>query len=207
MTHDVCNLFVKSSSQISQQKAAMVDEMNGEILRNGGSIFVDTFGSRMMPLMVPGSIVRVLGCTIENLRFGDVVLLKTDNEKNGSFLVHRIIKIQNNLGKISLRTKGDSSVKDLQLFDESACLGKAEYVVTSDSEFTLTKWLWRPINIVAAILSYFNTIVLVTRILIGAKKNLSRQILVQRLSSSLLKRIVRMGIRFSTIRKTDLQAF
>jgi hypothetical protein len=155
----------------------------------------------MRYLIDPGSVVTVRGGPIDEVRMGDVVLLKTHESLSGHFLIHRVISIHRDRGKLWLRTKGDSSPRDLQRFTAKTCLGKVTLVATPKMQFRLDRRFWRPINVVAAYLSRFSAYFVENTPLLRGKSPPQRQILPQRVANSILKRLLRLGKKRSRVRE------
>jgi signal peptidase I len=172
-----------------------VFEMLVEILQRRGVVTFSTYGTSMQPLIPPGSLVQVQGCSIEQVRVGDVVLLDS-GYAGPKRLIHRVMKIRRTPDGIQLYTKGDSSPRDRQFFTERDCLGKALTINTSGREFSLNAPIWRPINVLVAYLSSFQAL-FTDGVLWFRKRDFTHQILPQRLALSCIKRLVLVGKRFS----------
>jgi len=183
--------LTRFTSDIGPESSEALNAMLAEVLSRGGIVSLSTIGTSMRPLITAGFTVRVHGCPLSKMKFGDIVLLRK-HTKYGKFLIHRIIKIKRTSEGIKVYTKGDSSPSDLQLFNEETCLGKVKNIITEAEEFNLEKWIWRPINITAALLSKFSAI-FVDGLPFFPKKDPRRLILPQRLALSLLKRLVYVG--------------
>ena len=81
----------------------------------------DIVSSSMAPMLNINDLAFVKNCNIEDLKEDDVITFKTES----GFITHRIHKINNDNGKISFVTKGDSNkVADTKVVDFSEVEGK-----------------------------------------------------------------------------------
>lgn len=181
------------SYKITSNQRAAYREMLEEALSKQGDIEFETTGTSMRYMLGDGDRVVVRGCRIENFRFGDVVLLKDREQENRMYIVHRIIKIKREAGVIRIETKGDSSPKDCFLFDAETCLGKVVRFQRHGGVYSLEHKIWSFLDPVIALMSrwvsYFSEQ--------AAKRGKKKQVLIQRILHSIIKRLVKLGMFFS----------
>jgi signal peptidase I len=154
-----------------------------------------TFGTSMRPLLARGDVVAVRGCTITEVRVGNVVVLNIDRDNN-KYLLHRVIRKVGSGEHARLITKGDSSPRDLQHFTREHCVAKVREIYQEGHACAIHEGVWRPINLAVAGLSWFSSL-FVDGYPFIRKKDFRRQVLPQRLSNSALKRLVRLGKRLT----------
>ena len=172
-------------------------EIIAEILLRGGEVAFRTFGSSMYPLIKNGSTVRVEGCQIHKIRFGDIVLITTGNTESEEYILHRVIKIRQQNGNIEIHTKGDSnSDKDPCFATKKSFFGKLIGITTNNTEFNMRMKIWKHINVIIAGLSAFSAL-FTGDFFFFKRHNSHKKILPQRLANSALKRLVYLGKRLS----------
>ena len=179
--------------RLTQQQRAAYREMIEETLGSQGDVEFETSGTSMRYMLTKGDRVVVRGCKISEFRFGDVVLLKDREQENRLYLVHRIVSIKNQDGEIRIETKGDSSPKDCFLFNSETCLGKVICFTHRGQAYSLQHKVWTFLDPAIALMSlwvsYFSEQ--------AAKRGKKKQVLVQRLLHSIIKRLVRLGMQLS----------
>ena len=79
-------------------------EMALEILRAGGTLRLKTFGTSMVPSLWPGDTVLIKTKPVDDLRYGDIVLIAREDR----LVVHRVVEIGQTEGIAYLVTRGDS---------------------------------------------------------------------------------------------------
>lgn len=164
-----------------------------ETLRKQGEIEFTTTGTSMRYMMGDGDHVVVRGCEIGGFRFGDVVLLKVREQENRLYVVHRIINILRDGDKIQIETKGDSSPKDGFLFDAETCLGKVISFRRHGHVYSLEHPIWKLFDPMIALMSrwvsHFSEQ--------AARRGKKKQVLIQRLLHSIIKRLAKVGMYLS----------
>jgi signal peptidase I len=75
-----------------------------EILRTRSPLHVRAFGTSMLPFIWPGDILEIEHCDAAEIGIGDVIRFM----QAGRFVIHRVVAIHNDCGKISWITRGDA---------------------------------------------------------------------------------------------------
>jgi signal peptidase len=91
-------------------------DLAAEVLRNGGSLRMQAFGSSMLPSIWPGDVLRIERKAGEEIVPGDIVLVARDER----FFVHRLVEKRGS-GWV---TRGDSLPQNDDAVAEAQVLGK-----------------------------------------------------------------------------------
>jgi signal peptidase I len=179
---------------VESGRGAMLSEMTLELLSRKFSMTFLTYGGSMNPLIVDGAIVEVIYWPIDQLKVGDVVLLKQEQSMK-KFLMHRIIQIENNKDEALIYTKGDASPKDVQCFKAETFAGKLVKIVTGPKQYDMQYWIWTLINPIVTFFSQLSGYLSNYIHIPSDKKGLP--FFFQKLINSLLKLFVYLGKRVS----------
>jgi len=91
-----------------------------EALKRRGRIALRVQGTSMLPWVRPRDIALIRQTPMENVRCGDVVLFRREND----LFVHRIVKKQGSLEAARLLSKGDAHPTTDGLLEEQELLGR-----------------------------------------------------------------------------------
>lgn len=183
--------LINFHDDVESGKEAMLSEMTLELLSRKFSMTFLTYGGSMSPLIVDGDIVEVLYWPIEQLKMGDIVLLKQKQNTKQSFLIHRVMRIENKKDDALIYTKGDASTKDVQYFKTETFAGKLVKIVVGLKQYDMQSWIWTLINPIITILSQLSGYLSNYIHIPSGKKGLP--LFFQKLINSLLKRLVYLG--------------
>lgn len=178
---------------LSKNQRVAYRDMLEQLLDDRGEIELETSGSSMRYMMTDGDRVVVRGYKLPQFRFGDVVLLKERERDNRIYIVHRIINIKWVDGQRFIETKGDSSPKDYFLFDAKTCLGKVIRFCSKGRWYSLEHPIWVVLNPLIARMSRWVSFFSEQ----AARRGKKKQVLVQRLLHSVIKRLIKLGMALS----------
>jgi signal peptidase I len=125
-----------------------------DILNGGLNLRVRVTGRSMAPCLRGGEILTIKKVSGNSLRIGDLIFFKN---REGSPLLHRIIRINFNANKFLIQTKGDALLGFDEPVSENDILGKV-CRIESDSNcqrkyIDMESSLWRNINYLLAVIN------------------------------------------------------
>lgn len=122
----------------------------GELLESGFDLRVRVTGTSMHPMIADGSFVTITRGAPENLKPGDVLLIRT---RSSGMLLHRFVRwTKNGAGRHLIQTKGDALWKMDEAVPPEMIMGKVVAVekrsktgVPHIQDMSKTRWrfLWR----------------------------------------------------------------
>lgn len=92
----------------------------GDALKRRGRISLRVHGSSMLPWVLPKDIALIRRISMENVRCGDVVLFRRENQ----LFVHRIVEKRGSLSAAQLFSKGDAHPTSDGIVQEQELLGR-----------------------------------------------------------------------------------
>jgi signal peptidase I len=98
--------------------------------------FYETTGYSMWPFIRPGRKLIVKKIPVENLRAGDIILYRSDDQ----LICHRLIKKVKDKQKYFLYARGDNSSSSPEVIREGAYSGKAVGILKNNKILSLTSW-------------------------------------------------------------------
>jgi len=134
------------SLESDPEKLAAFHELLAEILAQGRAVALGARGNSMGPLIPPGAVVTIGGCRAEDLRVGDVVLVRPATSRLGKFLLHRLVAIERCGAAARYCTQGDAGAPDPDLVGVADCLGRLVAVRDARGEIDLRRRVWRWLN-------------------------------------------------------------
>ncbi len=183
-------------SAVSRAHGEMIDE----ILLRGEAVQFKTIGTSMRWLIPPGSEITARGCQVEDIRLGDIVLIRINAGTGHKYGAHRVVNIKGSGPGAVIMTKGDSSPKDARPIVNGVCIAKVYQVDSPKGIFRLDRPVWRPLSVVAARLSALSGWIKehAPAALLKARPA-GRTVFPQILVHSILKRVLLLGMRLSRI--------
>jgi signal peptidase I, archaeal type len=78
----------------------------------------------MIPTLNIGDVIIVKGINPKDIKVNDIIVYKRIRDNEIIYIVHRVIEIYNDKGKLKFRTKGDNNlIPDIWLVDEKDVVG------------------------------------------------------------------------------------
>lgn len=128
--------------------------------------FFETTGFSMWPFLRPGEKFLIKKTPTENLKVGDIIIYRADNQ----LVCHRLIKKIKQRERYLLYVRGDSSVSWPEPITEEMFLGKAISIIKNGKIITLNQMKRQLINrlivLVAPLVSWG---IKIAKILLGKK--------------------------------------
>ncbi len=106
--------------------------MAAEVLQSSGVLRLGVTGSSMLPALWPGDIVTLVRMAGEP-RVGEIILFQRD----GQFVIHRIIRVALAAGQTQITTRGDCMSDEDSAIPALEVLGRAVRVRRGSREFSL----------------------------------------------------------------------
>jgi signal peptidase I len=100
-------------------------EVIGESLSDGTSLRFDAAGGSMTPLVPSGTQVAVEWVDVRELRFGDIILVRSNDSK---LILHRFLGRISGGSELALITKGDNCLNFDEPVSQGCVLGRAATV-------------------------------------------------------------------------------
>jgi signal peptidase I len=111
-------------------------------------VFIETAGFSMWPFIRPGERLIIKKIPIEDLKIGDIILYRKDNQ----LVCHRLIKRIGDKKGYLLYTRGDNS-SQFDSLSEEMFLGKAIGILKKCKMISLLSWERRFVNRVIVIIA------------------------------------------------------
>lgn len=92
------------------------------VLKEQGRVTFRVYGGSMMPTVWPGCRVEVVRCSLEDVRRGDLVLVRSGDR----LLLHRVVRLSGGAGT---RTRGDRQLGEATLTAPSDLMGRVPGLV------------------------------------------------------------------------------
>ena len=108
--------------------------MQGIMNNTEGLLFFDTSGFSMWPFMRQGEKLVIKKARIDDLRVGDIILYRANNQ----IVCHRLVKKIMTEDGYSLYARGDNSNSSPELVPEAMFSGKAIGIIKSGKVISLT---------------------------------------------------------------------
>jgi len=105
--------------------------------------FVQSSGKSMLPLIKPGSVLKIRCTDEKDIKIGDIVVFLTDED---SLVSHRVIGRVSRDGKIFFKEKGDNIFKVIER-PVNTIVGKVIGIKEQNKEIDLTTNMWRFFNL------------------------------------------------------------
>ena len=102
-------------------------------------------GRSMLPLIAPGSMVRLEHLPAKKIRLGEIIAFK----RSSHLVVHRVLKKYHYQGNFLFLEKGDSNLR-AGIVEEKNVLGKIVKVKRGKKLITLDTYTWRLTNYLVA---------------------------------------------------------
>ncbi len=117
-------------------------DLAGQILLSGHRLRFQASGRSMQPFIHDGDILEVAPLARERVRYGDVLLVETND---GKWLAHRVIKTRRRDGKPAFLIKGDACSHSDGWFGLDAVIGRVLVVEHGSQRIQITTGLqqWR----------------------------------------------------------------
>jgi len=110
-------------------------------------------GACMRWLIPPGADVAVQGCSADDIRLGNIVLLRDVHEKAHKFVAHRLVGFGSSGGRRRPMTKGDARLEADGTLEELRIVGRVVGVFRDGRFHRLDIAVWRPVGATIALLS------------------------------------------------------
>jgi signal peptidase I len=142
-----CSLIFMDNKN-PKDKLSLIKEMQGELFHREGCGWFKVISRSMYPLIEVNDRVLVKKLDAHELRSGDIILFKVDD----NFIAHRIIRILKRDGRLLFCQKGDAN-RHASLLSPESIIGK---VITIEKNGNLLEFKSRRIRIINYLLTMKN---------------------------------------------------